>query len=140
MEATQTALFRLKRWFEYWCLFLNPRKCEASFTVDSCQANLQPNLFLFNPHLRFNPTPTFLGVTFNRTLSFSKHVSSPKAEFFPRLKALHYISASSLGHSKESPSLLYKVFPSSSHLCFTRMVSFFKGYHFHRSGTPPSSG
>ena len=52
----------------------------------------------------------FLGVTFDRTLSFSKHVSSLKAKFFPRLKALRCISASSWGPSKESLSLLYKSF------------------------------
>ena len=88
VEATQGVLFRLKRWSEYWCLPLNPSKCEAFFSsVDPHQANLQCNLFSFNSHLRFNPTPTFLGVTFDRTLSFSKHVSSLKVKFFPRLKA-----------------------------------------------------
>ena len=111
METTQGALFRLERWSEYWCLPLNPRKCEASFfSVDPHQANLQPNLLLLGSHLRFNPTLTFLGVTFDRTLSFSKHVSSLKAKFFSRLKALHCISASTWGPSKESPSLLYKSF------------------------------
>ena len=110
VEATQGALFRLERWSEYWCLPLNPSKCEASFfSVDSHQANLQPNLLL-DFCLRFNPTPTFLGVTFDRTLSLSKHVSSLKARFFPRLKALRCISASSWGPSKESLSLLYKSF------------------------------
>ena len=80
VEATQGALFRLERWSEYWCRPLNPSKCEASFSsVDPHQANLQPNLLLLGPRLRFNPTPTFLGVTFDRTLSFSKHVSSLKA-------------------------------------------------------------
>ena len=70
VEATRGALFRLERWCEYWCLPLNPSKCEASFfSVDPHQANLQPNLSLFNPRLRFNPTPTFLGVTYDR-LSF----------------------------------------------------------------------
>ena len=48
----------------------------------------QTNLLLFNSRLRLNPTPTFLGVTFDRTLSLSKHVSSLKAKFFLRLKAL----------------------------------------------------
>ena len=111
MEATQGALFRLERWSEYWCLPLNPSKCEASFfSVDPHQANLQLNLLLLGSHLRFNPTPSFLGVTFNRTLSFSKHVSSLKAKFFPRLKALRCISASSWGPSKESLSVLYKYF------------------------------
>ena len=78
VEATQGALFRLKR----WCLPLNPSKCETSFfSVDSHQANLQLNLLLLNSSLRLNPTPTFLGVTFDRTLSFSKHVPSLKATF-----------------------------------------------------------
>ena len=114
MEATQGALFRLKRWSEYWCLPLNPSKCEASFfSVDPQQANLQPNLLLLGSRLHFNPTPTFLGVTFDRTLSFSKHVSSLKAKFFSRLKALRCISASSWGSSKESLSLLYKSFLQS---------------------------
>ena len=95
VDATQGALFRLERWSEYWCLPLNPSKCEASFfSVDPHQANLHPNLFLLGSRLRFNPTPTFLGVTFDRTLSFTKHVSLLKARFFPRLKALRCISAS----------------------------------------------
>ena len=114
VEATQAALFRLERWSEYWCLPFNPSKCEASFfSVNPHHANLQPNLLLLGSRLRFNPTPTFLGVTFNRTLSFSKHVSLLNAKFFPRLKALRCISASSWSPSKESISLLYKSFLQS---------------------------
>ena len=111
VEATQGALFRLEHWSEYWCLPLNPSKCEASFfSVDPHQAHLLPNLLLLGFRFRFNPTPTFLGVTFDRTLTFSKHVSSLKAKFFPRLKALRCICASSWGPSKESLFLLYKSF------------------------------
>ena len=107
-------MYRLERWSEYWCLPLNPSKCEASFfSVDPHQANLQPNLLLLGSRLRFNPTPTFLGVTFDRTLSFSKHVSLMKAKFFTCLKALRCISASSWGPSKESLSVLYKAFLQS---------------------------
>ena len=68
VEATQGALFRLERWSEYWCLPLNPRKCEALFfSVDPHQANLQPNLFILGSRLRFNPIPIFLGVSFDLT-------------------------------------------------------------------------
>ena len=89
VEATQGALFRLERWSEHWCLPLNPSKCEASiFSVDPHQANLQPNLLLLGSRLRFNPTPTFLGVTFDRTLSFFKHVSLLKAKFFSTSQGL----------------------------------------------------
>ena len=70
----------------------------------------QANLLLLGSCLRFNPTPTFRGVTFDRTLSFTKHVSSLKAKFFLCLKALRCICASSWGPSKESLSVLYKSF------------------------------
>ena len=107
MEATQGALFRLDCWSEYLCLPLNASKCEVFFfSVDPHQANLQPNLLLLGFRLRFNSTLTILGVTFDRTLTFYKHVSSLKAKFFPRLKALRCTSASSWGSSKESLSLL----------------------------------
>ena len=112
VEATQGALFRLERWSEYWCLPLNLSTCEASFfSVDLHQANLQPNLLLLGFRLHLNPTPTFLGVTFDCTLSFSKHVSLLKAKFFSHLKVMHCISACSWGPSKEFLSLLYKSFP-----------------------------
>ena len=78
--------------------------------MDPHQANLQSNLLLLISRLRFNPTPTFLGVTLDRTLSFSKHASSLKAKFFPRLKALRCISASSWGPSEKFLSLLHKAF------------------------------
>ena len=84
---------------------INQRKCEASFSVNPQQANLQPKLLLFNSLLCFNPTPTFFGVTFDCTLSFSKHVSSLKAKFFAGLTALCCISASSCGPYKEALSL-----------------------------------
>ena len=72
VEAKQRALFQLERWFEYWCLPFKSSKCVASlFSVDPHQANLQSNLFLLGSRLRFNPTPTFLGVTFDRTFFFS---------------------------------------------------------------------
>ena len=71
VEATQGDLFRLERWSECWCLPLNPSKCEASFfSVDPHQANLQSNLLLLRSRFHFNPTPTFLAATFDRTLFF----------------------------------------------------------------------
>ena len=105
VEATQGALLRLERWSEHCCLPLNPSKCEASFfSVDPHQANLQPNLLLLGSRLRFNPTPTFLGVTFDRTLSFSRHVSSLKAKFF-HVSRPYAVSLLPHGAPLRSPSL-----------------------------------
>ena len=117
VEASQEALLRLERWSEYWCFPLNPSKCDASFfSVDPHQANLQPNLLLLGSRLRFIPTPTFLGVTFDRTLSFSKHESSLKAKFFPRLTALRCISASSSGPLSPPFFCINIFFGSFSHM------------------------
>ena len=58
----------------------------------------------------FGLTEIRILVTFDCTLSFSKHVSSPKATFFPHIKALRCISAFSWVQFKESLSLLYKAF------------------------------
>ena len=148
VEATQRALFRLERWSEYWCLPLNPSKCEASFfTVDPHQANLQPNFLLLGSRLPFNPTPTFLGVTFDRTLSFSKHISSLKAKFFPRLKVLRCICASSWGPSKESLCVLYKSFlrllltyASSGWFPFLSATNFTKLERLHRAASRAITG
>ena len=129
----------MERWSEYGCLPLNPSKCEASFfSVYPHQANLQHHLLLLKPWLCFNPTPTFLVIIFNCTLFFSKHVSSLKTKFFPRLKALGYISASSWGSFKESLSCI-KLFLAPSHICFTRMFSFLKRYQYYQIGMPSPS-
>ena len=88
----------------------------------SIQANVRPPSFQWIPTKLtpspissqltppFQPNSNFLGVTFNHTLSFSKQVSLLKAKFFPRLKALRHISASSWAPFKESLSVLYKSF------------------------------
>ena len=143
VEATVGALIRLEHWSEYWCLPLNLSKCEVSnFSVNPYQTNLQPHLLLFNSCLSFNPTSIFLRITFYGTLSFSNYVSSLKAKFFPRLKALRCISASSWGPSKESLSVLYKAFLRPLFTCASPGWFPFLGvsYQFHRIETPSPSG
>ena len=93
------------------------------------------------------PLQLFLGITFDHTLSFSKHVSSLKAKFFPRLKALRCISASSWGPSKESLSVLYKSFlrslltyASSRWFSFLSATNFTKLERLHRTASGAITG
>ena len=83
------------------------------FSTDPHQATFQPRLNLLGFPLLFNPTPKFLGVTFDRTLSFGTHVQSLCSKFYPRHKALRSIATASWGPTKESFSLLYKAFVRS---------------------------
>ena len=70
-EATQGALIGLVCWSKHWCLPVNQSKFWASFfAVNLHKPNFHPHLCLLNSPLRFNPAPTFLGVIFDRTLSF----------------------------------------------------------------------
>ena len=83
----------------------------------------------------------FSGSPSTALFPFTKHVSSLKAKFFPRLKALRCISAFSWGPFKKFLAILHKSFLRPLfHLCFTRMVSFLRRYQYHQIGTPPPSG
>ena len=110
-SVVQSSLAVLETWSNLWRLPLNPKKCESSFfSTDPHQATFQPRLNLLGFPLLFNPTPKFLGVTFDRTLSFGAHVQSLCSKFYPRHKALRSIATASWGPTKESLSLLYKAF------------------------------
>ena len=80
------------------------------FSTDPHQATFQPRLYLLGIPLSFNPTPKFLGVTFDRTLSFGAHFQFLCSKFYPCHKALRSIATASWGPTKESLFLLYKAF------------------------------
>ena len=86
-------------------------KCETSFfSLDPYQSHIQPSLYILNTPLKFNPHPTFLGVTFDRTLSFKHHVLSLRKKFHSRFRAFRSIASASWGPSKESLCTVYKAF------------------------------
>ena len=98
-------------WSSKWRLPLNPLKCETSFfSLDPYQSRIQSSLHILNTPLKFNPHPTFLGVTFDRTLSFKYHVLSLRKKFHNRFRAFRSIASASWGPSKESLCTLYKAF------------------------------
>ena len=98
-------------WSSKWRLPLNPLKCETSFfSLDPYQSRIQPSLYILNTPLKFNPHPTFLGVTFDRTLSFKHRVLSLRKKFHSRFRAFRSIASASWGLSKESLCTLYKAF------------------------------
>ena len=79
-----------------------PPKCETSFfSLDPYQSRIQPSLYILNNPLKLNPHPTFLGVTFDRTLSFKHHVLSLRKNFHSRFRAFRSIASAPWGPSKE---------------------------------------
>ena len=62
-------------------LNLNLSKCEVSFfSNDSGEAGYQPEVRVEGVALRVNPAPVFLGVMFDRTLSFAPQASRAAAK------------------------------------------------------------
>ena len=108
-STVQAALNRLVEWSAKWRL--NPLKCKTYFfSLDPYQSRIQPSLYILNTLLKFNPYPTFLGVTFDRTLSFKHHVLSLRKKFHSRFRAFRSITSASWGPSKQSLCTLYKAF------------------------------
>ena len=107
----QAALDLLVEWSSKWRLSLNPLKFDSFFfSLDPYQSRIQPSLYILNTSLKFNPHPTFLGVTFDRTLSFKHHVLSLRKKFHSRFRAFRSIASASCSPSKESLCTLYKAF------------------------------
>ena len=98
-------------WSSKWRLPLNALICKTSFfSLDPCQSRIQPSLYILHTPLKFNPHSTFLGVTFDRTLSFKHHVLFLRKKFHSRFRAFRYIASASWGPSKESLCTLCKAF------------------------------
>ena len=86
-------------------------KCETSFfSLDPLPITYTTLSIHSNTPLKFNPHPTFLGVTFDHTLSFKHHVLSLRKKFHSRFRAFRSIASASWGPSKESLCTLYKAF------------------------------
>ena len=109
-SVAQSSLNVLETWSNLWRFPLNPKECESFFSTDPHQATFQPLLNLLGIPLSFNPTPKFLGVTFDRTLSFGAHVQFLCSKFYPRHKTLRSIATASWGPTKESLFLFYEAF------------------------------
>ena len=106
-SIVQAALNRLVEWSSKWRLPLNPLKCETFFfSLDPCQSRIQLSLYILNTPLKFNPHPTFLGVTFDRTLSFKHHVLSLRKKF-PADSVLSALSPLPPGVHQKNPYAPY---------------------------------
>ena len=73
-ENAQAALNELRKWAEKCKMDVSVETTVATiFTLDPHEARQEARLFMGDARLRHEPTPTFLGVRFDRTLSFRQH-------------------------------------------------------------------
>ena len=124
-SVVQSSLTVLETWSNLWRLPLNPKKCESSFfSTDPHQATFQPRLNLLGFPLLFNPTPKFLGVTFDRTLSFGGPCPIPVFQILPTPQIPSLNCHCLLGsHERISLPTLQSLCPSGAHICLSWMGS-----------------
>ena len=81
------------KYYEKWSLNGNPDKTQvSSFHLNNHMARHKLNITWYDKLLDNHPNPVYLGVTLDRTLSFSKHIEKLKGKTSPRNCILKKIS------------------------------------------------
>jgi ribonuclease HI len=110
----QRGLDCLEEWSHRWKMKINASKCESIlFSKDPGDSQKVLNFTLCNEDIPFNPTPTFLGVVFDRTLSFGPHIANVKDKMKKRLNTLRALTGTSWGCQREDLRILYVAFVRS---------------------------
>ena len=111
----QKALYKIEEWCAEWKLQLNTEKSEVTvFSSDSHEAKYRPHLTLLGNPLQFNPTPTFLGVTFDRTLSFRAHIDKATNKMKKRCQVMKCLRGRDWGLEKRDMRQVYLTYARSA--------------------------
>lgn len=86
-----------------WCIKPNVQKTEATtFHLNNKVAKYQPSITFENQTLAYNSTPKYLGVTFDRTLTYKKHLQNTAAKIKTRNNIIQKLAFSTWGASTET--------------------------------------
>ena len=106
--AVQKAVDSFGLWSADHKLSLNPAKCEvAFFSTDPEEAKWSPSIALNGHAFSFNRTPTFLGVTLDRTLTFRPQEEAVKARALGRVLIMSALASKEWGWSRKSLRTIY---------------------------------
>ncbi|KAH7706695.1 pol-like protein [Aphelenchoides avenae] len=113
-EAMQTALNRLLDWSRQWKMEVNVDKTYSIvFTTDPHEARYRPDLRYNGQEVPYDATPTFLGLTLDRTLSFNAHAKKVRAKMEKRLSMLSALRGTTWGCRKKLMRNLYTAYVRS---------------------------
>ena len=88
-ERIQGAVDAVSKWSARWKLQLSAEKCEcAFFSTNSHGAKWRPSITIEGRPLKYNPTPTFLGIKYDRQLTFGGHVEEVTKKVKRRAQAI----------------------------------------------------
>ena len=99
------------QWSKEKKLNLSIEKCELGFfTSDTSEFGWKPSVVVDGRALPFNPTPKFLGVTYDRMFSFADHAKGAASKMAKGSRMLRALAGSDWGWRRD---LLLKVFKST---------------------------
>ena len=109
LRIVQEAVEAFSVWSKNHRITLNTAKCEVSFFSSSPkEASWSPSLTLNGQPFRVNNTSTFLGVTFDRTLTFRPQVEAVKSKTLGRIKILSSLASKEWGWDRSYLTRVYK--------------------------------
>ena len=101
-ERIQGAVDAVSKWSARWKLQLSAEKCEcAFFSTNSHEAKWRPSITIEGRPLKYNPTPTFLGIKYDRQLTFGGHVEEVTKKVKRRSQAIRKLGNTDWGYEKE---------------------------------------
>ena len=99
----QESLDELDRWSRKWKMELSTSKSECSFfTTNTHEAKWRPTLTLSGQPLRYNSNPKFLGVTYDRQLTFAPHAANIGRKLKRQAGALRCLATTEWGYDKST--------------------------------------
>lgn len=103
----QLALDKLTAWAQDWCITINREKSSATlFTLSTKQ---QPGrLKMGDSPLRFEDQQTYLGVTFDRRLTWKHHVESAEAKARRKLSIMRKLAGTQWGANEKILKTVYQ--------------------------------
>lgn len=88
----------LNEYYARWRLCPNPTKTEvAAFHLSNSLANREANVTFCGTKLRHNPTPKYLGVTLDRSLTYKPHLESLGQKVKTRVNLINKLAGTSWG-------------------------------------------
>ena len=86
-QTLELYLLKLENWLYKWRLTINPKKCQfILFSKGKHSNNL--DLRLFNQSIPETDNIKFLGITFDRTMTFNTHIQDIKTKCYKRLNII----------------------------------------------------
>ena len=104
----QAEVDKVVSWSQQARLTLNAAKCEvAFFSLDNAEAQWRPQITINGGPLSCTPSPTFLGVTYDRRMTFGTQVKKVCQQMLRRTNLLRVVGGTTRGWQKQDLKTVY---------------------------------